>query len=75
MLGLTDGFHGIGHADQEMPGGQSSPMQLRDMVLARRSEGNENVVGSVWDGADCARLFVAEGLLDPETGEPARASP
>lgn len=44
--------------------------QLRDMVLARRSEGNERVVGSVWDGADCARLFVAHGLIDPDTGQP-----
>lgn len=43
---------------------------VRDMVLARRTERGEHVVGSVWDGSDCARLFVAHGLIDPSTGQP-----
>ena len=38
--------------------------QLIDTVVARRAEGKANVVGTVWDGADCARLFVAYGLID-----------
>lgn len=42
---------------------------VSDMVLARRSEGAD-VVGSVWDGSDCARLFIAHGLIDPATGQP-----
>ena len=44
--------------------------EVRDMILARRSERGEQVVGSVWDGSDCARLFVAHGLIDPATGRP-----
>jgi hypothetical protein len=44
--------------------------QLADMVLARRSRGAPNAVGSLWDGSDCARLFVAHGLIDPATGQP-----
>lgn len=44
--------------------------RLRDMILARRSEGSDQVVGSIWDGSDCARLFVAHGFIDPSTGEP-----
>jgi hypothetical protein len=43
--------------------------QLHDMVIARRAEGNECAVGSVWDGGDCARLFLAHGLIDPGTGQ------
>lgn len=43
---------------------------VRDMVVARRAERGEHVVGSVWDGSDCARLFVAHGLIDPNTGQP-----
>lgn len=42
--------------------------RLRDGVLARRAEG-KRMVGSVWDGVDTARLFVATGLLDASTGE------
>jgi len=44
--------------------------EVRDMVLARRMEGAEHVVGSVWDGSDCARLFLAHGLIDASTGQP-----
>jgi hypothetical protein len=44
--------------------------EVRDMVVARRAERGEHIVGSVWDGSDCARLFVAHGLIDPETGQP-----
>jgi hypothetical protein len=44
--------------------------QVRDMVVARRVERGEHIVGSVWDGSDCARLFVAHGLIDPATGNP-----
>lgn len=43
---------------------------LRDMVVARRAEGRESAVGSAWDGADCARLFVAHELIHPTTGKP-----
>jgi hypothetical protein len=42
--------------------------QLRDAVLARRSEGNGTAAGSVWDGVDTARLGVAYGFLDTSTG-------
>ncbi len=45
---------------------------LANMVLARRSEGNASAVGSIWDGVDCARLFIAHGLIDPSTGSPLR---
>jgi hypothetical protein len=44
-------------------------VEARDMVVARRAERGEHIVGSVWDGSDCARLFVAHGLIDPNTGE------
>jgi hypothetical protein len=44
--------------------------QLADMVLARRAKGAPNAVGSIWDGSDCARLFIAHGLIDPATGQP-----
>lgn len=44
--------------------------QLVDMVLARRARGAPNAAGSLWDGSDCARLFVAHGLIHPETGQP-----
>jgi hypothetical protein len=44
--------------------------ELRDMVLARRAEGFGHVVGSIWDGSDCARLFIAHGLIDASTGLP-----
>jgi hypothetical protein len=43
---------------------------VRDMVTARRAERGDHIVGSVWDGSDCARLFVAHGLIDPATGAP-----
>jgi hypothetical protein len=43
--------------------------QLEDTVLALRSRGNPDAVGSIWDGSDCARLFVAHGLIDPNTGQ------
>jgi hypothetical protein len=44
--------------------------QVRDTVVARRAERGEHIVGSVWDGSDCARLFIAHGLIDPATGNP-----
>lgn len=44
--------------------------EVRDMVLARRAEGASHVVGSIWDGGDCARLFIAHNLIDPATGQP-----
>lgn len=44
--------------------------EVRDMVLARRSERGDHIVGSVWDGSDCARLFVSYGLIDPTNGKP-----
>lgn len=39
------------------------------MVLARRAKGSPSAVGSLWDGSDCARLFVAHGLIDVATGQ------
>jgi hypothetical protein len=44
--------------------------QLADMILAKRAKGAPHTVGSLWDGSDCARLFIAHGLIDPETGAP-----
>jgi hypothetical protein len=44
--------------------------QLADMILAKRAGGAPDAVGSLWDGSDCARLFVAHGLIDPQTGAP-----
>jgi hypothetical protein len=44
--------------------------EVRDMVVARRVERGEHIVGSVWDGSDCARLFIAHRLIDPITGQP-----
>lgn len=44
--------------------------QLADMILAKRAKGAPNAVGSLWDGSDCARLFVAHRLIDPTTGAP-----
>jgi hypothetical protein len=44
--------------------------EVRDMVVARRTERGEHVVGSVWDGSDCARLFLACDLIDPNSGKP-----
>jgi hypothetical protein len=44
--------------------------QLADMVIARRTKGSPNALGSLWDGSDCARLFVAHRLIDPHTGQP-----
>jgi hypothetical protein len=37
--------------------------QLRDMVSAIRFREGREAVGSVWDGVDCARLFLAHGLI------------
>jgi hypothetical protein len=42
--------------------------QLSDSVIARRAEGNQAAVGTVWDGIDTARMGVAYGFLDPTTG-------
>jgi hypothetical protein len=42
--------------------------QLQDAVVARRTHGHTAAVGSVWDGVDTARLFVAHGYLEPHTG-------
>jgi hypothetical protein len=54
--------------------------QLEDAVLARRSRGHVQALGSVWDGVDLARLFVAHDFIDrrsgnlrPEIGSPASA--
>jgi hypothetical protein len=44
--------------------------QLADMILAKRAKGSPNAVGSLWDGSDCARLFIAYGLIDPHSGAP-----
>jgi len=44
--------------------------QLADMIHAKRAKGFPNAVGSIWDGSDCARLFVAHGLIDLTTGAP-----
>lgn len=54
----------VGHFDEAVVD------SVRDMIVARRAERGDHIVGSVWDGGDCARLFVAHGLIDPETGEP-----
>lgn len=43
--------------------------QLQDAIVARRTHGYTAAVGSVWDGVDTARLFVAHGYLDPHTGK------
>lgn len=40
---------------------------LEDAVAARRAEGHD-VVGSIWDGVAIARLGVAHGYLNSETG-------
>jgi hypothetical protein len=39
-------------------------MNLVDLVRARRGD-RPSLTGSVWDGIDCARLFLAHGLIDP----------
>jgi hypothetical protein len=52
--------------------GQVSPTvraQLEAAILARRVQGHAQSVGSVWDGVDVARLFVAHRFLDQRTGE------
>ena len=41
---------------------------LRRGIIALRATGNPRAVGSVWDGSDCARLFVALGKIDRATG-------
>src|SRR5258708_32565307 len=41
---------------------------LRRGIIALRATGHERAVGSVWDGSDCARLFVAHGMIDQKTG-------
>jgi hypothetical protein len=41
---------------------------LRRMIRSLRAEGKLQVVGSIWDGSDCARLFVAHRFIDPVTG-------
>jgi hypothetical protein len=41
---------------------------LRRGIIALRATGNKRAVGSVWDGSDCARLFVAHGMIEPQTG-------
>jgi hypothetical protein len=43
--------------------------QLQDAIVARRAQGHTAAVGSVWDGVDIARLFVAHGFLEPSTGK------
>ncbi len=40
---------------------------LIDLVTARRSKGRQ-LTGTVWDGVECARLFVAYGMIDGATG-------
>lgn len=42
--------------------------QLRMTILALRSEGRAQAVGSVWEGSDTARLLSAYGLIDSSTG-------
>lgn len=42
---------------------------LRQAIVAGRHDGRD-VVGSVWDGVDCARLFVAHDLVAPDSGRP-----
>ncbi len=37
-------------------------------IIALRAAGKEDAVGSVWDGSDCARLFLAHGTIDRATG-------
>jgi hypothetical protein len=41
---------------------------LRQAVALMRASGSPNAVGSVWDGADTARLFLSHGRLDALTG-------
>lgn len=55
----------IQHCDQVTPAVRS---HVRKAVLAARTS-NPRAVASIWDGNDCARLFVAHGLIDPETGQ------
>lgn len=43
--------------------------QLQDAIVARRARANSAAVGSVWDGVDTARLFVAHGYIEPHTGK------
>jgi hypothetical protein len=43
--------------------------QLADMIAARRYKGYRGVVGSIWDGVDVARLFVAHSLIDASSGD------
>lgn len=47
---------------------ESVRQRLNDAIIARRNEGNQYAVGSVWDGVDTARLLTAYGYLDPDTG-------
>ena len=46
----------------------STVEQLKRAIQALRYEGNARAVGSVWEGTDCARLFVAQGFIDCATG-------
>jgi hypothetical protein len=41
---------------------------LRRGILALRASGAEEATGSVWDGSDVARLLVAHGMVDLQTG-------
>jgi hypothetical protein len=40
--------------------------QLNDGITARH--GHRRALGSIWDGSDLARLFIAHDFLDPDTG-------
>jgi hypothetical protein len=42
---------------------------LRQAIALIRASGNPNATGSVWDGADTARLLLGHGRLDASTGQ------
>jgi hypothetical protein len=59
----------VQHCDVVAPAIRS---HLRHMIRSLRASSNPRAVGSVWDGNDTARLLVAHGLVDRNTGEERR---
>lgn len=66
MLNQEARLYVVQHCDVVDP---SVRRHLARGIIALRAAGKEDAVGSVWDGNDCARLFVAHGLLDRGTGK------
>ncbi len=56
----------IQHCDEVKP---AVRMHLTHFIRSLRSSSNPRAIGSIWDGSDCARLFLAHGFIDPKTGQ------